>query len=82
MVTEALNVGRNGRERSSSGGEGTPELILIGGGMGAGKSTVIDMFKRGLFNKEDLQEVVVVEADAMKMKDPVFQALQVCLLLV
>ena len=51
-----------------------PTIVLLGGGMGAGKSTVVNLLvkrKEGVFSSKP----VVIEADALKMMDPVFQAL-------
>lgn len=53
-----------------------PTIVFLGGGMGAGKSTVVSLLKKleqGAFADEPL----VVEADDLKMNDPIFQALNV-----
>lgn len=52
----------------------SPTIIFLGGGMGAGKSSVVDLLirrKEGIFGSHP----VVIEADALKMRDPIFQAL-------
>ncbi len=46
-----------------------PTVRLLGGGMAAGKSTVVGMLK------EDWKDSVVIEADAFKMHDPIFAQL-------
>lgn len=46
-----------------------PTVRLLGGGMAAGKSTVVGMLK------ENWGDSVVIEADAFKMHDPIFEQL-------
>eukprot|EP01043_Picozoa_sp_COSAG02_P051153 COSAG02_NODE_5350_length_4408_cov_48.603852_3_plen_537_part_00 len=46
-----------------------PTARLLGGGMAAGKSTVVGMLK------ENWKDSVVIEADAFKMHDPIFDQL-------
>jgi thiol-disulfide isomerase/thioredoxin len=53
----------------------TPVVILLGGGMGSGKSGSITQLSRTAFWRERGSNVVVVEADAFKARDPVFTAL-------
>ncbi|KAI0567137.1 Zeta toxin [Gracilaria domingensis] len=60
---------------SSRGGE-SPLCVLLGGGMGAGKTTVVGMISETTFWKQHGANVVVVEADAFKLSDPLFQVLQ------
>eukprot|EP00005_Dracoamoeba_jomungandri_P011684 CAMPEP_0174268442 /NCGR_PEP_ID=MMETSP0439-20130205/37491_1 /TAXON_ID=0 /ORGANISM="Stereomyxa ramosa, Strain Chinc5" /LENGTH=94 /DNA_ID=CAMNT_0015356621 /DNA_START=63 /DNA_END=344 /DNA_ORIENTATION=+ len=52
-----------------------PKIIFLGGGMGAGKSTVVRTLSRTPFMQKYGANMVFVEADAFKMKDPVFNAL-------
>eukprot|EP01094_Clydonella_sp_ATCC50884_P004121 TRINITY_DN1319_c1_g1_i1.p1 TRINITY_DN1319_c1_g1~~TRINITY_DN1319_c1_g1_i1.p1 ORF type:complete len:768 (-),score=164.81 TRINITY_DN1319_c1_g1_i1:54-2201(-) len=53
-----------------------PKIIMLGGGMGAGKSTVIQsLFARDDW-RDDTLNPVVVEADAMKEHDPLYHKLQ------
>ncbi|CAN8063242.1 unnamed protein product [Agarophyton chilense] len=59
----------------TAGGE-SPLCILLGGGMGAGKTTVFGMISETTFWKQFGANVVVVEADAFKLSDPLFQVLQ------
>ena len=48
-----------------------PVVRMLGGGMAAGKSTVVGMLKDGW------KDAVVIEADAFKMHDPIFAQLNV-----
>ncbi|CAI7757625.1 unnamed protein product [Closterium sp. NIES-54] len=52
-----------------------PVLLLIGGGMGAGKSTVVKEIMKRTFWARMAPHAVVVEADAFKEKDAIFRAL-------
>eukprot|EP00475_Leptophrys_vorax_P023210 TRINITY_DN3169_c0_g1_i1.p1 TRINITY_DN3169_c0_g1~~TRINITY_DN3169_c0_g1_i1.p1 ORF type:complete len:382 (+),score=64.17 TRINITY_DN3169_c0_g1_i1:732-1877(+) len=52
-----------------------PMLIFLGGGMGAGKSTVIQHITQDEFWQKYGENMVLVEADALKVKDPLFQIL-------
>lgn len=52
-----------------------PTLIFLGGGMASGKSSIIKLFQQTKFFQDRGKGIVVVEADALKMKDPVFKAL-------
>jgi predicted ABC-type ATPase len=52
-----------------------PTCILLGGGMGAGKSTVVSILKSDPFFKKYGEGIVLIEADALKMKDPLFTVL-------
>lgn len=53
----------------------SPVLLLMGGGMGAGKSTVLkDILKQPLW-AEAADNAVVVEADAFKETDVIYKAL-------
>ncbi|XP_047319233.1 calmodulin calcium-dependent NAD kinase-like [Impatiens glandulifera] len=54
----------------------SPVLLLIGGGMGAGKSTVLKDILNEPFWSGVANTLVVVEADAFKQKDVIFQALK------
>ncbi|CAI5939664.1 unnamed protein product [Closterium sp. NIES-65] len=53
----------------------SPVLLLIGGGMGAGKSTVVKEIMKRTFWAHMAPHAVVVEADAFKEKDAIFRAL-------
>eukprot|EP00123_Amoebidium_parasiticum_P016497 comp23458_c0_seq1/m.39168 comp23458_c0_seq1/g.39168 ORF comp23458_c0_seq1/g.39168 comp23458_c0_seq1/m.39168 type:complete len:630 (-) comp23458_c0_seq1:353-2242(-) len=52
-----------------------PTIIFMGGGMGSGKSTVVGKLTGTEFWRKHGSQVVIIEADAMKLKDPVYQAL-------
>ncbi|RCV41797.1 hypothetical protein SETIT_9G163700v2 [Setaria italica] len=54
----------------------SPVLLLMGGGMGAGKSTVLMEIKReALWSNADQGNAVVVEADAFKETDVIYRAI-------
>jgi thiol-disulfide isomerase/thioredoxin len=55
--------------------EEPPHLILLGGGMGAGKTTLKKMVSQSDFWRRHGQNVVSVEADHFKEIDPVYQLL-------
>lgn len=55
-----------------------PVLLLIGGGMGVGKSTVVKDILKSPFWSGAAENAVVVEADAFKKTDVVYQALNSC----
>jgi hypothetical protein len=60
--------------RASAGRQ--PVLLMIGGGMSAGKSTAVKtMLSSSDFWRTHQASAVTVEADKFKMHDPVFQAL-------
>ncbi|KAL1188829.1 Calmodulin calcium-dependent NAD kinase [Cardamine amara subsp. amara] len=53
----------------------SPVLLLMGGGMGAGKSTVLkDIFKQSFWSEAEA-DAVVIEADAFKETDVIYRAL-------
>lgn len=52
-----------------------PMCVLLGGGMGAGKTTVVNLIGSTPFWKAYGDSVVTVEADEFKMSDPLFQFL-------
>ena len=52
-----------------------PHLILLGGGMGSGKTTLKKMVTQTEFWRRHGQNVVSVEADHFKSVDPVYQLL-------
>lgn len=54
----------------------SPLCVLLGGGMGAGKTTAVGLMTETSFWKKHGESVVVVEADAFKMNDPLFQVLR------
>ncbi|XWS08857.1 hypothetical protein CRYUN_Cryun40dG0036300 [Craigia yunnanensis] len=53
----------------------SPVLLLMGGGMGAGKSTVLKDILKDSFWAVAAANAVVVEADAFKEKDVIYRAL-------
>ncbi|KAK7391689.1 hypothetical protein VNO78_20108 [Psophocarpus tetragonolobus] len=55
--------------------ERSPVLLLMGGGMGAGKSTVLKDILEESFWSEAASNAVVVEADAFKESDVIYRAL-------
>ncbi|KAG0548483.1 hypothetical protein BDA96_01G170700 [Sorghum bicolor] len=57
--------------------ERSPVLLLMGGGMGAGKSTVLKEIKQEALwaNAEGSNNAVVVEADAFKETDVIYRAI-------
>ncbi|GAB2294567.1 hypothetical protein Dimus_028770 [Dionaea muscipula] len=55
--------------------ERSPVLLLMGGGMGAGKSTVLKDILKETFWSEAAANTVVVEADAFKEADVIYRAL-------
>ncbi|KAM0069393.1 putative Zeta toxin domain, P-loop containing nucleoside triphosphate hydrolase [Helianthus debilis subsp. tardiflorus] len=54
----------------------SPVLLFMGGGMGAGKSTVLKEIVNGAFWSGAAENAVVVEADAFKEMDVIYQALK------
>ncbi|KAJ4722602.1 P-loop containing nucleoside triphosphate hydrolases superfamily protein [Melia azedarach] len=56
-------------------GERSPVLLLMGGGMGAGKSTVLKDIMTESFWSGAAANAVVVEADAFKETDVIYRAL-------
>eukprot|EP00667_Euglena_gracilis_P002268 EG_transcript_2269 len=52
-----------------------PRIVFLGGGMGAGKSTVVRTMATTPFWHERGERVVIIEADAFKLQDPLFAAL-------
>lgn len=59
-----------------SEGQAPPLCVLLGGGMGAGKTSAVGQMADTDFWKAHGDGVVVVEADAFKLNDPLFQILQ------
>ncbi|XP_062211854.1 calmodulin calcium-dependent NAD kinase-like [Phragmites australis] len=53
----------------------SPVLLLMGGGMGAGKSTVLKELKKEPFWSKAEANAVVVEADAFKETDVIYRAI-------
>ncbi|VVA89919.1 unnamed protein product [Arabis nemorensis] len=53
----------------------SPVLLLMGGGMGAGKSTVLKDIMKESFWSEAEADAVVIEADAFKETDVIYRAL-------
>lgn len=62
--------------RDFNNGEPLPLCILLGGGMGAGKTTIRNLISSTAFWGKYGESVVMVEADAFKHDDPLFQILQ------
>ncbi|KAK1418833.1 hypothetical protein QVD17_27980 [Tagetes erecta] len=56
-------------------GDRSPVLLFMGGGMGAGKSTVLKEILKEAFWSGAAENAVVVEADAFKESDVIYQAL-------
>lgn len=63
------------KTRSSERDASPPLCVLLGGGMGAGKTTVVNLVSSTEFWKQYGDGIVIVEADAFKMTDPLFQVL-------
>ncbi|XP_042514944.1 calmodulin calcium-dependent NAD kinase-like [Macadamia integrifolia] len=59
----------------ASVGERSPVLLFMGGGMGAGKSTVLRSLLKDSFWAAVAEKAVVVEADAFKETDVIYRAL-------
>ncbi|KAK3009186.1 hypothetical protein RJ639_013526 [Escallonia herrerae] len=57
-------------------GKRSPVLLLMGGGAGAGKSTILKQILRESFWLEAANDALVIDADAFKVKDVVYKALQ------
>ncbi|KAK4770094.1 hypothetical protein SAY87_030626 [Trapa incisa] len=53
----------------------SPVLLLMGGGAGAGKSTILENVKKQPFWAEASENAVYVDGDAFKVSDVVYQAL-------
>uniref|UniRef100_A0ACD5VUU3 Uncharacterized protein n=1 Tax=Avena sativa TaxID=4498 RepID=A0ACD5VUU3_AVESA len=53
----------------------SPVLLLMGGGMGAGKSTALKQIMKEVFWSGVAAHAVVVEADAFKESDVIYQAI-------
>lgn len=57
-------------------GGSLPTIIFLGGGMGAGKSTVVEHSLKQLpFFAEIADTTVIIEADKFKARDPLYEAL-------
>ncbi|GMH36595.1 hypothetical protein BSKO_04468 [Bryopsis sp. KO-2023] len=67
--TAIADLNQNGGKRRN------PILLLLGGGMAAGKSTVREIIGSDDFWSKVCKEAVIVEADAIKNQDIVFQVL-------
>lgn len=63
------------RGDSAVGQRRKPVLLLLGGGMAAGKSTVVKHLHNDPSFRRFFEHAVVIEADAFKMADPVFRRL-------
>ncbi|MCL7036894.1 hypothetical protein MKW94_024953 [Papaver nudicaule] len=57
-------------------GDRSPVLLLMGGGMGAGKSTVLKSILKESFWSGAAEKAVLVEADAFKESDVIYKALR------
>ncbi|KZV48206.1 hypothetical protein F511_10792, partial [Dorcoceras hygrometricum] len=82
LVEEMKAIGNMSRELNTSSvmapvalSERCPVLLLMGGGMGAGKSTVLKDIMKESFWSEAVANAVVVEADAFKETDVIYRAL-------
>eukprot|EP00898_Chlorokybus_atmophyticus_P001749 jgi/Chlat1/2575/Chrsp175S02416 len=75
-IIEELKMIHHGDEVLSPRSEGRPPvLLLLGGGMGAGKSTAVHEIMKSSFWSAHGTNAVVVEADAFKEKDVIYRAL-------
>lgn len=76
-----IRTGSNGESKCTevmvpvAHSERSPVLLLMGGGMGAGKSTVLKDIMREPFWSGAAANAVVVEADAFKETDVIYRAL-------
>jgi hypothetical protein len=82
IAPAAANGGGGGEECTDvmapvAHSERSPVLLLMGGGMGAGKSTVLKEIKREALwiNADQGKNAVVVEADAFKETDVIYRAI-------
>ncbi|GLT78670.1 hypothetical protein SLA2020_501980 [Shorea laevis] len=81
LVEEMKAIGRDEPECTEvmvpvAHNQRSPVLLLMGGGMGAGKSTVLkDILKESFWSGEAAANAVVVEADAFKETDVIYRAL-------
>ncbi|GLT99478.1 hypothetical protein SLE2022_169150 [Rubroshorea leprosula] len=81
LVEEMKAIGRDEAECTDvmvpvAHNQRSPVLLLMGGGMGAGKSTVLkDILKESFWSGEAAANAVVVEADAFKETDVIYRAL-------
>jgi hypothetical protein len=67
-------VHRQVRIRTPTGDE-PPRIIFLGGGMAAGKSTVVRALADTPFWRRYGEQVVIIEADSFKTADPLFTSL-------
>lgn len=78
-IDDALQCGASSCDVLSSRCDSSPSVaplcVLLGGGMGAGKTTAVKYVAETAFWKQHGDGVVVVEADAFKQKDPLFHVL-------
>lgn len=56
--------------------DGPPLCVLLGGGMGSGKTTAVNLISSTDYWQAHASSLVRVEADAFKLNDPLFQILQ------
>lgn len=77
-IDEAMRCGTSACDvlPGRSPGALPPMCILLGGGMGAGKTTAVSAIARTPFWEEHGTNVVCVEADAFKEQDPFFHVLR------
>ncbi|KAL2230014.1 UNVERIFIED_CONTAM: Calmodulin calcium-dependent NAD kinase [Sesamum indicum] len=83
LVEEMKAIGTKGNEALNHSdvmvpaalSERSPVLLLMGGGMGAGKSTVLKDIMKESFWSGAAANAVVVEADAFKETDVIYRAL-------
>ena len=85
LVEEMKAIGVGGEAQSSSQctdvmapvahSERSPVLLLMGGGMGGGKSTVLKEIKQEALWANAEGNAVVVEADAFKETDVIYRAI-------
>ncbi|GLT42214.1 hypothetical protein SLA2020_162280 [Shorea laevis] len=81
LVEEMKAIGRDGEHCTEvmvpvAHSQRSPVLLLMGGGMGAGKSTVLkDILKESFWSGGAAANAVLVEADAFKETDVIYRAL-------
>ncbi|XP_068636188.1 calmodulin calcium-dependent NAD kinase-like, partial [Aristolochia californica] len=83
LVEEMKAIGKSSHDESectevmvpAALSERSPMLLLMGGGMGAGKSTVLKDILKDPFWSDAAANAVIVEADAFKETDVIYRAL-------
>ncbi|XP_076943780.1 calmodulin calcium-dependent NAD kinase-like [Bidens hawaiensis] len=75
IVKEIKLLGNDATTKAVADCDRSPVLLFMGGGMGAGKSTVLKEILKDAFWSRAAENAVVVEADAFKETDVIYQAL-------